>query len=86
MAKGCDDNKCEWFYNRVCTCDGIKPCKPVKVSKTKLKAHWDDISDATSDNGGHWHLRDLQCSNCKAMYNISFAFTYCPDCGARMVR
>jgi len=69
-------------------CDKVK-VKKVKVSKTRLKAKWIDISDATTDDGGRdWHLRDLQCSNCKVIYHIrfSYGFTYCPDCGAKMER
>lgn len=60
--------------------------KSPKVSRTTLKAHWVDISDATTDNGGNWHLRTLRCSNCSVIYTMYYKFAYCPDCGARMVK
>lgn len=67
-------------------CDQVK-VKKYKVSKTTLKAHWIDISDATTDNGGYdWHIRDLQCSNCGNWIRAYHGPRYCGDCGARMVK
>lgn len=64
----------------------MKMNKPYRMSKTTLRAHWIDISDATTDDGGKdWHIRYLKCSNCKDMYRILYNFAYCPNCGARMV-
>ncbi len=65
----------------------IKKNKPYRMSRTTLKAHWIDITDATSDDGGRdWHIRDTKCSNCGhtiRCYRLPF---YCSYCGARMVR
>ena len=58
-----------------------------KYSHTTLKAHWIDISDTTTDNGGYdWHIRDLQCSNCGNWIRSYRKPWYCCDCGARMVK
>jgi hypothetical protein len=58
-----------------------------KVSKTTLKAHWIDITDVTSDDGGRdWHIRDLKCSNCGNWIRSYRKPQYCCDCGARMVK
>ena len=64
----------------------VKPLRPIRFSKTTLKAHWIDISDATTDNGGDWHRRDLKCSNCKIAWTTYYEPWYCPHCGARMIR
>ena len=86
MERDCD-NSCEWFYNEVCTCGGVKPCDPIKKSKTKLTAHWIDVSDATTDNGGYdWHIRDFQCDNCGNLIRAYHGPRYCNECGARMVK
>ena len=86
MERDCD-NSCEWFYNKVCICEGVKPCDPIKKSKTKLTAHWIDVSDATTDNGGYdWHIRDLQCNNCGNLVRAYHGPRYCNECGARMVK
>ena len=62
------------------------PILPFKKSKTKLTAHWIDISDATTDNGGYdWHIRDLQCDNCGNLIRAYHGPRYCNECGARMV-
>jgi hypothetical protein len=56
-----------------------------KISKTKLKAHWVDISDATTDNGGYdWHIRDLQCYNCGNRIRAYHGPNFCENCGAKM--
>ena len=67
-------------------CDQVK-VKKIKVSETKLKAKWIDISDATTDNGGYdWHIRDKKCSNCGNMIRCYRKPNYCDVCGARMVK
>jgi len=67
-------------------CDKVK-VKKIKVSRTTLRAHWIDISDATTDNGGYdWHIRDLKCSNCGNWIKAYHGPTYCNDCGARMIK
>ena len=59
----------------------------IRTSKTKLTAHWIDISDATTDNGGYdWHIRDLQCDNCGNLIRAYHGPRYCDECGARMVK
>ena len=62
--------------------------KPLKMSKTTLKSHWVDITDATSDDGGRdWHFRDYMCNNC--CFTIIRCYkqpNYCSHCGARMVK
>ena len=64
-----------------------KKNRPYKISETTLKAHWVDISDVTTDNGGYdWHIRALQCSNCGNMISCYYKPFYCGVCGARMVK
>lgn len=61
--------------------------KPLKISKTTLKAHWIDISDATTDDGGRdWHIRDRMCDNCGDCIRSYRVPNYCSHCGARMVK
>ena len=63
-----------------------KPGIP-KCSRTTLKAHWIDISDTTTDNGGYdWHVRDLKCDNCGNWIKAYHGPRYCNECGARMVK
>lgn len=58
-----------------------------KVSRTTLKAHWIDVSDTTTDNGGwDWHIRDFMCDNCGNLIRAYHGPRYCNDCGARMVK
>ncbi len=58
-----------------------------RISRTTLNAHWIDISDATTDNGGYdWHIRDLQCDNCGNSIRAYHDPKYCNECGARMVK
>ena len=67
--------------------EAMKQVKGLKISRTTLRAHWIDISDATTDNGGYdWHIRDLQCDNCKNIIRAYHGPRYCNECGARMVR
>jgi hypothetical protein len=60
-----------------------------KISHTTLKAHWVDVTDATTDNGGRdWHLREYSCDNC-GFYARAYgtnALFFCHGCGARMVK
>lgn len=59
----------------------------IRISKTKLRAHWIDVSDATTDNGGwDWHIRDFQCDNCGNLIRAYHGPRYCNECGARMVK
>ena len=61
--------------------------KAPKFSRTRLTAHWIDISDATTDNGGYdWHIRDIQCDNCCSVLRTYHEPAYCSGCGARMVK
>ena len=61
--------------------------KKIRISRTKLRAHWIDVSDATTDNGGYdWHIRDLQCDNCENLIRAYHGPRYCNECGARMVQ
>lgn len=62
--------------------------KPVKMSKTTLKSHWVDITDATSDDGGRdWHIRDYMCDNCgECIRCYRYTPNYCSYCGARMAK
>lgn len=63
--------------------------KKYKISHTTLKAHWVDVTDATTDNCGRdWHLREYSCDNCGAFtrgYSTA-DLSYCHGCGARMVK
>lgn len=63
------------------------PKTTTKISHTTLKAHWIDVSDATTDNGGYdWHIRDFQCDNCGNSIRAYHGPRYCNECGARMVK
>ena len=58
-----------------------------KYSHTTLKAHWIDVSDTTTDNGGwDWHIRDYMCDNCGNLIRAYHGPSYCNGCGARMVK
>ena len=61
--------------------------KKYKISHTTLRAHWIDISDATTDNGGwDWHIRNFKCDNCENLIVAYHGPRYCENCGARMVK
>ena len=65
----------------------MKMNKPYRMSETTLRAHWVDISDATTDDGGRdWHIRDRKCSNCGNVVRCYRHPHYCDVCGARMVK
>lgn len=65
----------------------MKMNKPYRMSRTTLKAHWIDVSDATTDNGGYdWHIRDFQCDNCGNLIRAYRGPRFCNECGVRMVR
>lgn len=63
--------------------------KKIRISRTRLKAHWIDTSDATTDDGGRdWHIREYKCDNCGSYartYNVN-TLNFCHGCGARMVK
>ena len=68
-------------------CDQIKMKRKVVMSRTRLRAHWIDVSDATTDNGGYdWHIRDYKCDNCGIVLRMYDTTNFCSHCGARMVK
>lgn len=82
-VKGNEDYREGFLDGAMCVLNAVDTM-PTIEAKPVVRAHW--ISEDEAEELGHLEW-SYGCSNCKEIFwdcTESFAFSYCPHCGAQM--